>query len=150
MINEIVKELRVIANAFTSLCDFQYEYISLFNGITKKYPLLLMDKRVTAPLNVNTNDLTYTINLYFMSLYDIDERSKKAYEDKQAEMMELCRQFLQEVIRKNEDNRDFHIIEEDIPVEFFDRQSIDATFGVQATVKFNTFLECKKGQFNYE
>ena len=153
MISKVEKEFRAIATAFERLNGYKYEFLSSFNSaVGKRYPLLLVDKKVVGTRNAKTKQTTYTFNMYYMdTLFNAERANEEGYSTKQDELTEIANQFEEEFIRRLEEtNSDWTISnEEAIPSDTFDKRHLDKTINQQRTLEITVFQDCAKGAFRY-
>lgn len=148
MINEIEQFIQKTAIAFNYLKDYKYLYLNEFGAVEKKYPCLLFDKRITGDMDANNNNIAYSCILYILDEFTIEQRGEIPFAEKQTQLIASANQLLKELIEKNE-TKNFYIIEDNVQVELFDRVTIDSVIGIQINLKFNSFIDCDSGIFDY-
>lgn len=165
MVENIVNEFRLTANAFTSVKTFIYDRLSVIN--TKRsdnddtYPLILLEAtpfqtRGNGDLSINKKFLprkkVYEFNLFLFDLYKEAEKKTKALEVKQGEVEILLEQYIAQIIKRVNQNTTFEFQ----VIDFEQMQGIiahdvhsDKLVQVNYKIKLMHDTVCDEGTFNY-
>ncbi len=156
--DSIINELRIVAEAFTSVNYFVYNRVSSINGRQKDkdYPMILVDStpnftRGNANKSFLPRGKRFTFNIFCYDDFNQKEQDTTSLEQKQASVDNILDQYIAELFKRNIDGSNGFSIVDRTALSGFLAHDVHNDKLVQSTYTITIELDsdCVEGTFNY-
>ena len=156
--DDIINELRVVAEAFTSVNYFVYDRVSSVNGRLKDkaYPMILVNSSPNNVRGVSNNSYLPKKKQFIFNIFCYDDFNKKeqettSLEEKQATVDNILDQYIAELIGRNIEGENGFSIIQNATLTGFLAHDVHNDKLVQSTYTLTIELDsdCVTGTFNY-
>lgn len=154
---DIIDELELIANAFTSVNSFYFDEIGIINTDKKKsYPCIIVDSRnvdvnpISFTRSNLPNKIEYSFKMFFLDPYEVSEQKTKTRQQKYSDLLLIANQYIAEVKRRTE-TYDFSFTLKSTQVNngfIVDKVHNDVLCQLVYSVVFTAQKECVLGTFD--
>ena len=156
--DSIINELRIVAEAFTSVNYFVYDRVSSINGRLqdKDYPMILVDSSPNNVRGVSNNSYLprkkqFIFNIFCYDVFNKKEKETTSLEEKQAQVDNILDQYIAELISRNIEGENGFSIIKNATLTGFLAHDVHNDKLVQSTYTMTIELDsdCIEGTFVY-